>query len=84
MKIIEEIENQQIKDLTEKRKNPDFSSGDTIKVHMQVTEGSRERIQIFEGACIAKKTAGKKQDILRYYTDDIKERAIAVFGPFIE
>ena len=33
---------------------------------------------------VANKTAGKKQDILRYYTDDIKERAIAVFGPFIE
>ena len=46
MKIIEEIEKQQIKDLTEKRKIPDFSSGDTIKVHMKVTEGSRERVQI--------------------------------------
>ena len=55
MKIIEEIEKQQIKDLTEKRKIPDFSSGDTIKVHMKVTEGSRERVQIFEGACIAKR-----------------------------
>ena len=33
---------------------------------------------------VANKTTGKKQDILRYYTDDIKERAIAVFGPFIE
>ena len=58
MKTIEDIEKQQIKQLTEKKKIPDFSSGDTIKVHMKVTEGSRERIQIFEGACIAKKNAG--------------------------
>ena len=38
------------------KKLPDFSSGDTIKVHLKVKEGEKERIQVFEGVCIAKKT----------------------------
>lgn len=49
--IIQEIENTQIKD----RNVTDFRAGDTIKVSVKVTEGSRERIQIFEGIVIAKK-----------------------------
>ena len=86
MKIIEEIENQQIKDLTEKRKIPDFSSGDTIKVHMQVTEGSRERIQIFEGACIAKKNAGINSSftIRKISFGEGVERVFPLFSPKIE
>ena len=86
MKIIEEIEKQQIKDLTEKRKIPDFSSGDTIKVHMQVTEGSRERIQIFEGACIAKKNAGINSSftIRKISFGEGVERVFALFSPKIE
>ena len=48
MKLITEIENKYIKNDI-----PDFSSGDTIKVSVRVTEGSRERIQIFEGIVIA-------------------------------
>ncbi|HAE75230.1 MAG TPA: 50S ribosomal protein L19 [Alphaproteobacteria bacterium] len=86
MKIIEEIEKQQIKDLTEKRKIPDFSSGDTIKVHMQVTEGSRERIQIFEGACIAKKNAGINSSftIRKISFGEGVERVFPLFSPKIE
>ena len=86
MKIIEEIENQQIKDLTEKRKIPDFSSGDTIKVHMKVTEGSRERIQIFEGACIAKKNAGINSSftIRKISFGEGVERVFPLFSPKIE
>jgi len=48
MKLIKEIENKYIKNDI-----PDFSSGDTVKVNVRVTEGSRERIQIFEGVVIA-------------------------------
>ncbi|MBV30955.1 MAG: 50S ribosomal protein L19 [Rickettsiales bacterium] len=86
MKIIEEIEKQQIKDLTEKRKIPDFSSGDTIKVHMKVTEGSRERIQIFEGACIAKKNAGINSSftIRKISFGEGVERVFPLFSPKIE
>ncbi len=48
MKLIKEIENKYIRNDI-----PDFSSGDTVKVNVRVTEGSRERIQIFEGVVIA-------------------------------
>jgi len=48
MKLIKDIENKFIKNDI-----PDFSSGDTVKVNVTVTEGSRERIQIFEGVVIA-------------------------------
>lgn len=86
MKIIEEIEKQQIKDLTEKREIPNFSSGDTIKVHMKVTEGSRERIQIFEGACIAKKNAGINSSftIRKISFGEGVERVFPLFSPKIE
>ena len=54
MNIIDEIEQEQIKEITEKRMVPDFGAGDTLKVHLKVVEGTRERIQVFEGLCIAK------------------------------
>jgi large subunit ribosomal protein L19 len=86
MKTIEDIEKQQIKQLTEKKKIPDFSSGDTIKVHMKVTEGSRERIQIFEGACIAKKNAGINSSftIRKISFGEGVERVFPLFSPKIQ
>ena len=53
MNIIEEIEKQQLRDDI-----PDFSPGDTIAVQVRIKEGSRERLQIFEGIVIAKKNRG--------------------------
>ena len=53
MNIIEEIEKQQLKDDI-----PEFSPGDTVAVQVRVKEGSRERLQIFEGIVIAKKNRG--------------------------
>ena len=55
MKNIEDINNAYIKKITEKRKIPDFFAGDTVKVGVRIAEGKRERIQYFEGVCIAKK-----------------------------
>ena len=55
MKNIEEINKAGFKKILEKRKIPEFSSGDTIKVGVRIAEGKRERIQYFEGVCIAKK-----------------------------
>ena len=54
MNIIDDIEREQMKEISEKRDVPEFSAGDTMKVHLKVVEGTRERIQIFEGLCIAK------------------------------
>tara|TARA_B100000029_G_scaffold454684_1_gene481363 strand:+ start:79 stop:630 length:552 start_codon:yes stop_codon:yes gene_type:complete len=55
MKNIEEINKQNIKKFLEKKKIPEFFAGDTLKVGVRIAEGKRERIQYFEGVCIAKK-----------------------------
>ena len=55
MKNIEEINNENVKKILEKKKIPDFFAGDTIKVGVRISEGKRERVQYFEGVCIAKK-----------------------------
>ena len=55
MKNIEEINKASVKKILTKKKIPDFFAGDTIKVGVRIAEGKRERIQYFEGVCIAKK-----------------------------
>ena len=55
MKNIEEINKESVKKILTTKKIPEFFSGDTIKVGVRITEGKRERIQYFEGVCIAKK-----------------------------
>jgi large subunit ribosomal protein L19 len=58
MNIIENIEKEQIEKLTEGKNLPNFKAGDTLKVHTKVKEGDRERIQVYEGVCIARKNDG--------------------------
>lgn len=48
--IIDEIESEQLR-----QDVPDFGTGDTLRVHVKVTEGNRERIQVFEGVCMRKR-----------------------------
>jgi len=55
MTNIEEINNATVKKILAKKKIPEFFAGDTIKVGVRITEGKRDRIQYFEGVCIAKK-----------------------------
>ena len=55
MKNIEDINKAAIQKITANKKITDFSPGDTIKVGVKIVEGKRERIQYFEGVCIAKK-----------------------------
>ena len=55
MKNIEEINRENVKKISAEKKLPDFFPGDVIKVGVRITEGKRERIQYFEGVCIAKK-----------------------------
>ena len=58
MNTIEEIENENINSLTKEKDIPSFNPGDTVKVQVKVVEGQRERLQAFEGVCIAKKNRG--------------------------
>ncbi len=55
MNIIQELENEQMAKLTAERGVPDFSPGDTVRVHVKVVEGNRERTQAYEGVVIARK-----------------------------
>ncbi len=58
MDIIKEIEKEQLEKLIAERPVPDFGPGDTLRVNVKVVEGSRERIQAFEGVCIGRKGGG--------------------------
>jgi len=56
MKTIEEINNHNVKKILSEKKIPDFFPGDVVKVGVRITEGKKERVQYFEGVCIAKKS----------------------------
>ena len=55
MKTIDEINQANVKKIAAEKKLPNFSTGDIVKVGVRITEGKRDRIQYFEGVCIAKK-----------------------------
>jgi large subunit ribosomal protein L19 len=85
MKNIEEINSQNVKKILAKKKIPEFFAGDTIKVGVRIAEGKRERIQYFEGVCIAK----KNRDINSSFTvrkisfGEGVERTFALYSPVI-
>jgi large subunit ribosomal protein L19 len=58
MNLLQEIEREQVEKLAASRPVPKFEPGDTVRVMVRVIEGERERIQAFEGVCIARKNAG--------------------------
>src|ERR1700733_1710636 len=58
MNLLQTLEAEQVKKLLAQRAVPDFRPGDSVKVSIKVVEGERERIQAFEGVCIARKNAG--------------------------
>ena len=58
MNTLEQFNINQVKKLEEKRAIPEFAPGDTLLVSVRVVEGSRERLQVFEGMCIAKRNRG--------------------------
>ena len=58
MNTLDSIEQTQLKDNI-----PDFRAGDTVKVHVRIKEGNKERLQVFEGLCIARKHGGSRETI---------------------
>src|SRR3954465_9586521 len=58
MNIIQQIEQEQIAKPTAQRAVPEFAPGDTVRVNVKVIEGTRERVQAFEGVCIARRNRG--------------------------
>ena len=76
MKNIEEINRESIKKILAKKKIPEFFAGDTIKIGVRIAEGKRERIQYFEGVCIAKKITNKNVNIICGHFEGIDQRLL--------
>ena len=83
MKNIEEINKAAVKKILETRKIPEFSPGDTIKVGVKIIEGKRERIQYFEGVCIAKKNRDLNSSftVRKISFGEGVERTFALYSP---
>ena len=86
MNIIDEIEQEQIKEITEKRMVPEFGPGDILKVHLKVVEGTRERIQVFEGLCIARsnRSLNSSFTVRKISNGEGVERVFPVYSPLID
>tara|TARA_B110000438_G_scaffold276473_1_gene298299 strand:- start:2264 stop:2734 length:471 start_codon:yes stop_codon:yes gene_type:complete len=86
MKNIEEINKVNIKKILEKKKIPDFFPGDTIKVGVRIVEGKRERVQFFEGVCIAKKSRNINSafTVRKISFGEGVERTFALYSPIID
>ena len=86
MKTIEEINQHNVKKILSEKKIPQFYPGDVVKVGVRITEGKKERIQYFEGVCIAK----KNRDINSSFTvrkisfGEGVERTFPLYGPVID
>ncbi len=86
MKNIEDINREAVEKIVLNKKITDFAPGDTIKVGVKIVEGKRERIQFFEGVCIAK----KNRDINSSFTvrkisfGEGVERTFALYSPVVD
>ena len=85
MKNIEDINRESTKKILEKKKIPEFSAGDTIKVGVRIVEGKRERIQYFEGVCIAKKNRNINSSftVRKISFGEGVERTFALYSPIV-
>lgn len=86
MNIIEQFEKDQIKSLVKGKKIPQFHPGDTVRVNVKVREGTRERIQAFEGVCIRRKNRGLSSSftVRKISFGEGVERVFPIFSPSID
>lgn len=86
MNLLQQIEQEQITKLTGERGVPEFRPGDTLKVHMKVVEGNRERVQVYEGLCIARKNAAINSNftVRKISYGEGVERIFPLYSPRIE
>ena len=85
MKNIEEINKENVKKILASKKYPKFFPGDIIKVGVRITEGKRERVQYFEGVCIAKKNRDINSSfaVRKISFGEGVERTFALYSPII-
>lgn len=86
MNIIEEINKEQVEKLVADTVEPIFAPGDTLKVNVRVVEGTRERVQAFEGVCIARKGGGLNSSftVRKISYGEGVERVFPLYSPTIE
>ena len=86
MNVIEELEKEEAARLTSGKKIPSFSPGDTVRVNVRIKEGERERIQAFEGVCIARAGGGLQESftVRKISFGEGVERLFPVMSPMIE
>ena len=86
MKTIEEINQANVKRIAAEKKLPDFFPGDILKVGVKITEGKRDRIQYFEGVCIAKKNRDLNSSFIvrKISFGEGVERTFALYSPIVD
>jgi large subunit ribosomal protein L19 len=86
MNVIEELEQEEANRLTDGKKIPAFQPGDTLRVNVRIKEGERERIQAFEGVCIARAGGGLQESftVRKISFGEGVERLFPVMSPSIE
>ena len=86
MNLLQKIEQAEVARLTECRSVPDFSPGDTLRVNVKVVEGTRERVQAYEGVCIARKNAGLNSSftVRKISYGEGVERVFPLYSPRID
>ena len=85
MNIIDKIEKEQMDKISSERTLPEFGAGDTIKVDVKIVEGDKERVQAFEGLCIARSGGGINENftVRKISYGEGVERVFPIFSPKI-
>ena len=85
MNVIEKIEKEQMETISSQREIPEFGAGDTIKVDVKIVEGEKERVQAFEGLCIARSGGGINENftVRKISYGEGVERVFPIFSPKI-
>jgi large subunit ribosomal protein L19 len=86
MNIIQQLETENIANLVAERPVPDFRPGDTVRVNYKVVEGTRERVQAYEGVCIGRKRGGMSSSftVRKISSGEGVERVFPLYSPNIE
>jgi len=86
MNLIHQIEQAEMAAVAEKRRIPTFEAGDTVRVHVRVTEGTRTRLQAYEGVVIARKGGGLHESftVRKISYGEGVERVFPLFSPMVE
>jgi large subunit ribosomal protein L19 len=86
MNVIQQLEQEEVTRLLDGKKIPYFQAGDTLRVNVRIKEGERERVQAYEGVCIARSGGGLQENftVRKISFGEGVERVFPVLSPMIE